>query len=83
MVAAVALSTCDPIAYGDRYHDLIYGTRNRSESHNSSVERSLTWGRAHSLGAQAQLTDMLAYALGVNAVVREDHRFRKRQAEAA
>jgi hypothetical protein len=47
------------------------------------VERSLTWGRAHSLGAQAQLTDMLAYALGLNAVVREDHRHRKRQAEAA
>jgi hypothetical protein len=72
-----------PIAYGDRYYKLLYGTRNRSESHNSGVERTLTWGRAHSFGAKAQLTDLIGYAIGLNAVVRQDHRQRKRQAEAA
>jgi hypothetical protein len=73
-----------PIAKGDRHYDEVYGTRNRSESHNSGLERTLVpWHRAHSFGATAQLTDMIGFALGQNAVVRQDQAHRKKQAEAA
>lgn len=73
-----------PIAEGDRYYSQLYGKRNRSETHNSDLQRTLKpWGRAHSYGALAQLTDNIAHAIGVNALVRADHRHRKRGSEAA
>jgi hypothetical protein len=67
----------------DDYNDVLYGKRNRSESHNSGLMRTLTWGRAHSYGSASQLTDMIGFALGKNAVEREDHRHRNRQEQAA
>ena len=41
------------------------------------------WKRAHSVGAGAQLTDMIGFAIGQLAVERAHHRHRKKLEEAA
>jgi hypothetical protein len=66
---------------GDRDYQRLYGRREDSESINRSIDDHHYLRRAHSIGSQRQLFDLIAYARTVNALAL--HRHRKRQAEHA
>jgi hypothetical protein len=66
---------------GDPDYQRIAGRRSDAESINRHLDDSLYLRRAHSIGAQRQLYDLIAYARTVNALAL--HRHRKRHARHA
>ena len=53
---------------GDPDYDALYPLRSDIEANNRQLEDTLWIGRAHSVGADAQLLDLLGYALVYNSV---------------
>jgi hypothetical protein len=60
----------------------LYARRNDSESINRALDDTLYLGRAHSVGRQRQLVEVLGYALMVNSLALHRHR-KKRSQNAA
>ena len=71
-----------PIPQGDPDFARIYARRNDAESINRALDDTLFLGRAHSVGRQRQLVEVLGYALTVNSLALHRHR-KKRAHEAA
>lgn len=61
---------------GDPDYDALYGLRPDSEANNRQLEDTLWINRAHSNGDQAQLLDLLGYALLYNSIAIGLHRLR-------
>jgi hypothetical protein len=61
----------------------LFSRRNDAESINRALEDTLYLGRAHSVGHLGQLSDLLGFALMVNALSRARHRARERLKTAA
>lgn len=61
---------------GDPDYEALYGLRSDSEANNRQLEDTLWINRAHSNGAQAQLLDLLGYALLYNSIAIGLHRLR-------
>lgn len=53
---------------GDPDYDRLYSIRSDIESNNRQLDDTLWLGRAHSVGAKAQLLDLLGYAVVFNSV---------------
>jgi hypothetical protein len=62
-----------PIPHGDPDHDRLYARRPDAESINRQLDDSMWLGRAHSVGHERQLVDLLGYALVVNSVAMHRH----------
>ena len=59
---------------GDPDFEILYRRRNDAESINRHLDDTLWLRRAHSVGNQRQLLNMITYALGVNALSMHVHR---------
>ncbi|MBV8180828.1 MAG: hypothetical protein JO045_18920 [Mycobacterium sp.] len=68
---------------GDSVYDRCYGWREDSESVNNTLDRTLYGGRMIAYTAVRQLTVMLGFALGRNAIAAYLHRRRQRGERAA
>jgi hypothetical protein len=72
-----------PIPPSDPDFPRLYGRRNDSESLNRGLEDTLFLGRAHSLGWRRQQSEMIGWALMVNALTLARHRSADGLLEAA
>ena len=72
-----------PIAPTDPDFDRLYKRRNDAESINRDLDDTLWLRRAHSLGHERQLVNLLGYALMVNGLALHPHRQRPPVALAA
>jgi hypothetical protein len=68
-----------PIAPSDPDFQRLFRIRNDAESINRGIEDSLYIGRAHSVGHQRQLLNLLGFGLMVNGVAMLHHRRRLEQ----
>ncbi len=72
-----------PIAPTDPDFARLYPRRNDAESINRNLDDTLWLGRAHSVGHERQLLNLLGYALMVNGLALHRHRGRHPTALAA
>ena len=68
-----------PIASDDPDFERLYPRRNDAESINRALDDSLWLRRAHSLGHDRQLLNLIGYALMVNGLALHQHRRRQHQ----
>lgn len=68
---------------GDPDYERLYSIRSDIESNNRQLDDTLWLGRAHSVGAEAQLLDLLGYGLVFNSVASALARERRLDAQAA
>ncbi len=72
-----------PIPPGDPDFERIFPRRNDAESINRHLDDTMWLGRAHSIGHNRQLLNLLGFAITVNALALKHHRVRRERLPAA
>src|SRR5512134_2602920 len=67
-----------PIPWSDEDFDTLYNRRSDTESTNRTLENTLYWQRAHSVGHVRQEVDWLGFGILENALTAVRHRERER-----